>query len=54
MKHLKTFENYSVSEKKEIEISKEDEKKYLTPKQTKLPEGLKKAIIDKAKKEENK
>ena len=33
-----------------IEESKDDEKKYLTPKQRKLPEGLKKGIIAKAKK----
>ena len=31
-------------------ISKSDEEKYLTPKQRKLPEGLKKSIINRAKK----
>ena len=35
-------------------VSKEDEEKYLTPKQRKLPEGLKKAIIKKAKKSKKK
>lgn len=36
------------------EISKEDEEKYLSPKQRKLPEPLKKAIINRAKKSKSK
>jgi hypothetical protein len=84
MKHIKTFESFSIVEKKaetkEVEkkaekkadkkadskeeksdskeekstISKEDEKKYLSSKQAKLPEGLKKGIIAKAKKADKK
>ena len=35
---------------KKSDVSKSDEEKYLTPKQRKLPEGLKKGIIARAKK----
>lgn len=56
MKNLKTFEAFSIIEKKNEDstISKEDEEKYLTVKQRKLPEALKKGIINKAKKQEKK
>lgn len=37
---------------KKSDVSKSDEEKYLTPKQRKLPEGLKKGIIARAKKAE--
>tara|TARA_X000000368_G_scaffold65850_1_gene47050 strand:+ start:2734 stop:2904 length:171 start_codon:yes stop_codon:yes gene_type:complete len=56
MKNLKTFEAFSIIENKDekSEISKEDEEKYLSVKQRKLPEGLKKGIIKSKKKEEKK
>ena len=38
---------------KKSNISKSDEEKYLTPKQRKLPEGLKKGIIARNKKKDN-
>lgn len=57
---IKKFEDFSINEKKKCDTkecdtkksdsSKSDEEKYLTPKQRKLPEGLKKGLIAKYKK----
>lgn len=54
MNIIKKFEDFSLYEKKKTEDKEEksvsDEEKYLSPKQRKLPEGLKKGLIAKYKK----
>jgi len=50
----KKADNKEESPEKKSTISKEDEEKYLTPKQRKLPDGLKKGIIAKMKKSKKK
>lgn len=58
MNNIKSFDDFSedydnlrINEEKES--SKSDEQKYLSAKQRKLPEALKKGIIERAKKKES-